>query len=147
MKALFVDTGGWMACADGADPACLTARAARDQALERGQRLVTTDYVIDETLTLVRMRLGLAAAEVWWAQVQGSSRLRTEWIGAPRADKARHLFFRHRDKDFSFTDCTSFIVMQELKLRQVLTTDVHFGQVGFDAVPAPVHRRMSRRPR
>jgi predicted nucleic acid-binding protein len=147
MKALFVDTGGWMACADAADRACLTARAARDRALERGQLLVTTDYVIDETLTLVRMRLGLAAAEVWWAQVQASSRLRTEWIGAPRADKARHLFFRHRDKDFSFTDCTSFIVMQELKLRQVLTTDVHFRQVGFDAVPAAVQRRRSRKPR
>jgi predicted nucleic acid-binding protein len=145
MKGLFVDTGGWMACADAADSACQKARAARDRALERGQLLVTTDYVIDETLILVRMRLGLAAAEAWWAQVQASSRLRTEWIGAPRADKARHLFFRHRDKDFSFTDCTSFIVMQELKLRQVLTTDVHFGQVGFDAVPAPVHRRGSRR--
>jgi predicted nucleic acid-binding protein len=147
MKALFVDTGGWMACADAADPACETARAARDRALERGQLLVTTDYVIDETLTLVRVRLGLAAAEAWWAQVQASSRLRTEWIGGSRADKARHLFFRHRDRDFSFTDCTSFIVMQELKLRQALTTDVHFGQVGFDAVPASVHTRISRRPR
>lgn len=133
--------------ADAADPACLTARAARDRALERGQLLVTTDYVMDETLTLVRVRLGLIAAEAWWAQLQASSRLRTEWIGAPRAEKARHLFFRYRDKDFSFTDCTSFIVMQELRLHQVLTTDVHFGQVGFDAVPASVRRRRARSPR
>jgi len=147
MKGLFVDTGGWMACADAADPACLRARAARDRALERGQLLVTTDYVMDETLTLVRVRLGLAAAEVWWAQVQASSRLRTEWIGAPRAEKARHLFFRHRDKDFSFTDCTSFVVMQELRLRQVLTTDAHFRQVGFDSLPGTAQRRISRKPR
>lgn len=144
MKGLFVDTAGWMACADAADAACLTARAARDRALERGQLLVTTDYVVDETLTLVRVRLGLAAAEAWWAQVQSSSRLRVEWIGAARAEKARHLFFRHRDKDFSFTDCTSFIVMQELKLRQALTTDGHFRQVGFDAVPAPARTRKAR---
>lgn len=147
MRAIFVDTAGWIACADAADPACLTARAARDRALERGQLLVTTDYVMDETLTLVRVRLGLIAAEAWWAQLQASSRLRTEWIGAPRAEKARHLFFRYRDKDFSFTDCTSFIVMQELRLHQVLTTDVHFGQVGFDAVPASVRRRRARSPR
>jgi predicted nucleic acid-binding protein len=145
MKALFVDTAGWMACADAADPACQTARAARDRALERGQLLVTTDYVIDETLTLVRLRLGLAAAEAWWTQVQSSSRLRVEWIGAARADTARHLFFRHRDKDFSFTDCTSFIVMQDLKLRQALTTDTHFNQVGFDAVPGPEKKRKARR--
>jgi hypothetical protein len=145
MKALFVDTAGWMACADAADPACVTARAARDRSLERGQFLITTDYVIDETLTLIRLRLGLTAAEAWWAQIQASSRLRVEWVGAARADKARHLFFRHRDKDFSFTDCTSFVVMQELKLRQALTTDGHFSQVGFDALPGPEKTRKARR--
>ena len=36
------------------------------------------------------------------------------------------LFFRYGDKDFSFTDCTSFVVMQQLKLKQALTTDRHF---------------------
>ena len=63
MRSLFVDTAGWMACADGADPRHARARAARDQALEAGCLLVTTDYVVDETLTLIRMRLGLRAAE------------------------------------------------------------------------------------
>jgi predicted nucleic acid-binding protein len=48
---------------------------------------------------------------------------------------ARGLFFRYRDKDFSFTDCTSFVVMQELKLREVLTTDRHFAQAGFTVKP------------
>ena len=145
MKALFIDTAGWMACADAADPACLPTRTARDRALERGQLLVTTDYVIDETLTLVCLRLGLTAAEAWWAQVEASSRLRVEWVGPARADSARHLFFRHRDKDFSFTDCTSFIVMQELKLREALTTDGHFEQAGFDATPGPEKKRRARR--
>ncbi|MBU6401014.1 MAG: hypothetical protein KGS61_11895 [Verrucomicrobia bacterium] len=53
MTPLFVDTAGWMACADQADPAHRRAVAARDRWLERGGRLVTTDYVADETLTLV----------------------------------------------------------------------------------------------
>ncbi len=65
MRALFVDTAGWMACADAVDPAHGTARAARDGALEAGRSLVTTDYVVDETLTLIRLRLGIAAAEEW----------------------------------------------------------------------------------
>lgn len=135
MKLLFVDTAGWMACADGADPAHRNAITARDTWIEEGGLFVTTDYVADETLTLLRLRLGIGAAEAWWQQVDSSSRLRWEYVGAERADKARALFFRYRDKDFSFTDCTSFAVMRELKLREALTTDRHFIQAGFAIKP------------
>ncbi len=125
-----------MACADESDPAHHRALHSRDAALESGSVLVTTDYVIDETLTLIRVRLTLAAAEAWWAQVEGSSRLRWEWIGIARAERARDVFFRHRDKSYSSTDCTSFVVMKELKLKQALTTDRHFRQMGFEVLPA-----------
>ena len=135
MKGVFVDTAGWMACADGSDPAHARACSARDELLEEGNLLVTTDYVLDETLTLIRMRLNLAAAESWWSQVEASSRVRWEWIGVTRAEKARRVFFRHRDKHYSFTDCTSLVVMQELRLKQALTTDRHFRQMGFEIRP------------
>jgi predicted nucleic acid-binding protein len=141
MKAVFVDTAGWMACADEADPDHERACAARDAALEQGGVLVTTDYVLDETLTLIRKRVGLDAAEAWWEQVEGSSRIRWEWIGVTRAEKARQVFFRHRDKDYSFTDCTSYVVMQELRLREALTTDDHFRQMGFAVLPAQMAKR------
>jgi uncharacterized protein len=135
VKALFVDTAGWMACADAADPAHRRARDARDGALEAGHLLVTTDYVVDETLTLIRVRLGIGAAEAWWTQVDGSSRVRHETIDALRAEKARAVFFRQRDKDYSFTDCTSLVVMRELRLKEALTTDRHFRQMGFRVLP------------
>ena len=135
MKGLFVDTGGWIACADAADPAHARTAAARDAALETGLALVTTDFVVDETLTLLRLRLGLPAADKWWRQVDGSPRLRWERITVERFDRARQLFFQYRDKRFSFTDCTSFIVMRELKLSQALATDRHFRQMGFQVVP------------
>jgi predicted nucleic acid-binding protein len=135
VKSLFVDTAGWVACADAADPQHERSLGARDAALERGRILVTTDYVVDETLTLIRMRMGIAAAEAWWAQVAGSSRVRHEAVDAQRADKARDLMFRHRDKRYSFTDCTSFVVMKELRLVEALTTDRHFRQMGFRTLP------------
>jgi hypothetical protein len=135
MKMLFVDTAGWMACADESDPAHRKAVAVRDSWLEGGGFFVTSDYVADETLTLLRIRLGIEAAETWWRQVDGSSRVRWEYVTLARADKARALFFRYRDKDFSFTDCTSFILMREAKLREVLTTDHHFVQAGFGIKP------------
>ena len=142
MRALFVDTAGWMACADAADPAHEAACKARDAALEAGNVLVTTDYVVDETLTLLRMRLGLAAAEAWWHQVGRSPRVRWERIDEVRAERARHAFFRHANKEYSFTDCTSLVVMNELRLKQALTTDRHFVQMGFQVVPrSPARRR------
>jgi predicted nucleic acid-binding protein len=146
MKAVFVDTGGWMACADGADPAHVPCRAARDGALEAGHALITTDFVIDETLTLIRFRLGLRAANAWWQQIDGSARLRWERVESDRFERARQLFFHYRDKDLSFIDCTSIVVMREMKLSAVLTTDRHFRQVGFEVLPASRTLR-ARRPR
>jgi predicted nucleic acid-binding protein len=146
MNAVFVDTGGWMACADGADPAHPACTAARDTALEAGRILVTTDFVVDETLTLIRFRLGLEAAHVWWQQIDGSARLRWERVENDRFERARSLFFQYRDKDLSFTDCTSIAVMRELKLKTVLTTDRHFHQVGFEVLPG-ARPQKTRKPR
>src|SRR5262249_25639288 len=137
---------GWMACADRSDPMHRSCTAARDGALEAGRLLITTDFVVDETLTLIRFRLGPAAANAWWRQIDGSARLRWERVENDRFERARHLFFKYRDKDLSFTDCSSFAIMRELRLTTVITTDGHFRQVGFDVLPAARPRR-ARRPR
>lgn len=135
MRSLFVDTAAWVAAADARDAAGPTVRKARDRWLSEGGVLVTTDYIIDETLTTLRVRLGLDAAEAWWLQIDGSSRLQIEPIHEGRQERARLIFFRYRDKDFSFTDCSSFAVMHELNIRSVLTLDHHFRQMRFEVIP------------
>lgn len=145
MKAVFIDTAGWMACADRADPAHVACCTIRDSTLEAGHALITTDYVVDETLTLIRFRLGLDAAEAWWRQIDLSSRVRWERIDSDRFERARHLFLQYRDKELSFTDCTSVAVMRELKLTQVITTDRHFQQIGLQMLPSV--RQRARKPR
>ncbi len=135
MRELFVDTAGWMMLADANDPLHAAARALRDDWLKAGGVFVSSDFVMDETLTLLRTRLGIDAAEAWWSQVEGSGRLLWEWVDTLRAEKARRWFFRWRDKSFSFTDCTSFAVMKERRLRVALTSDRHFIQAGFEIVP------------
>jgi len=97
--------------------------------------LATTDYVIDKTLTTIRFRLGLNAAEAWWLRIDGSIRLRIESVDEARRERARAFFFRYRDKNFSFTDCCSFVLMRELRIRRVLTLDHHFRQMGFEVLP------------
>ena len=132
---LFVDTAGWMSMADKNDKLNKECIRTRDKWLEKGNLLVTTDYVIDETLTLIRMRIGIDGADKWWSQVSGSPRLKVEWIHFERFEKACRYFFKWRDKSFSFTDCTSFVVMKELKLKRALTGDKHFIEAEFEILP------------
>ena len=110
------------------------------------QRLQRQPLSVDETLTLIRFRLGLAAAAAWWRQIEGSTRLRWERVDHDRFERARNLFFQYRDKDLSFTDCSSMAVMKELKVKTVITTDRHFQQVGFDVLPS-LRSRKAGKPR
>jgi predicted nucleic acid-binding protein len=57
--------------------------------------------------------------------------LRLEWVEQDRFQAAASLFRRHKDKEWSFTDCVSFAVMRELNIRDCFTTDHHFEQAGF----------------
>ena len=77
---------------------------------------VTTDFVVDETLTLIRFRFGLAAARAWWQQIEGSGRLRWERVESDRFERARNVFFQYRDKDLSFIDCTSVAIYTDRHL-------------------------------
>ena len=135
MKVLFADTSGWMACADKHDPVHKNALAARNDWLRSGGTLLVTDYVVDETLTLLRMRLGLPAAKIWWESVAASARVRIQYLSGDVLESARAQFFRFRDKTYSFTDCTSFAVMKAEKINKALTTDHHFSQAGFQCLP------------
>jgi hypothetical protein len=49
-------------------------------------------------------------------------------------DRGLTLFSRRPDKEWSLTDCTSFVVMQQERLTDALTTDHHFEQAGFRAL-------------
>jgi predicted nucleic acid-binding protein len=135
MMRLFVDTAGWMAMADAKDPLHLKSVKFRDRSLEQGAILVTSNYVLDETLTLIRMRLGIESAEKWWGMVSESARCNVEWVTPERTEKALRFFFRWRDQIFSFTDCTSFILMRELGIENVMTADRHFIAAGFQIHP------------
>jgi len=46
-------------------------------------------------------------------------------------EDALALYARRADKDWSVTDCVSFVVMEEHGLKEALTADHHFAQAGF----------------
>jgi hypothetical protein len=89
---VFMDTARWMMLTDAADPLHEKALACRDHLLSSGGKLLSTNFVLDETLTLIRMRLGIDAAEKWWSLVDESPRVIWEWIDPPRLNNASQWF-------------------------------------------------------
>lgn len=131
---VFVDTSGWYSLIDRRDAAHPRAGAFVGEWLADGGRLVSTDYILDESFTLAKARSGTRAALRLMDLLEGTAALDLEWIGYDRFDRARALFRSRADQAFSFTDCTSFVVMRELELTRALTSDEHFRIAGFELV-------------
>ena len=98
-------------------------------------RIMTTDFVLDEAATFVRLATDVATAATLLRRVTAAPNVTVAWIDAQHFRDALVEFERHTDKRWSFTDCTSFVVMKERRLREALTTDGHFVQAGFRIVP------------
>lgn len=125
---IFVDTGAWYAALIDRDHAHLACRAAIRQFQGR---LLTTDYVLDELLTLLRGRGNQRVAdEAVAALVQGQT-CRVHWIDTADFEAAWQIYSKFDDKQWSFTDCTSYAVMQKLGITEALALDDHFRQFGF----------------
>ena len=140
-EQLFVDTWGWLVLANDRDPSFGPVADLRRQSAESGQLWVTTDYVLDETITRLFAGTPFARAQSFCDAIFQSQRLGVlvlEPITAERFQRAYKLRLRYRDKPrISFTDLTSFTVMRELGIHRVLTAGTHFPQagLGFQCLP------------
>ena len=131
-RRIFIDTGAFLALEDESDKHHDDAIRFRDRdLLVRDYRLITTSYVLDETLTLVRRRLGIYPSIDLSKKMRRSQIVKVVYISKEAEEKALDLFEKYDDKSFSFTDCVSFVIMKELSIEEAFTFDDHFSQMGF----------------
>jgi predicted nucleic acid-binding protein len=131
---IFVDTSGFYALLiKGDDRHGAVVRILRD-ARRRKRRFVTSDHVLDETATLLKARGHGHLLNAFFDSLQASRACRTEWTDADRFHAAQAFFLKHVDQAWSFTDCLSFCLMKELRLRDALSKDGHFHKAGFVAL-------------
>jgi predicted nucleic acid-binding protein len=139
-RAFLYDTWAFMALADRRDSGHSVAREI-DLALESaGFSAVTTDYVIDETLTLIQSMVGAHASLAFMDELAErlvSSELTLVEIRGVRRTAAFEVFRRLAPAEprLSFTDTTSFAVMAELGIELAFTADRHFHRAGSGILP------------
>lgn len=133
---VFVDTGAWYALQVADDP---DHQAARRWLKSNEETLVTTDYVIAETITLFRMRdktsRGHKIATEFGMKAFAEELALIEWVQMQDVRQALEIFERYHDKRFSFVDCLSFAVMGREGIHQAFAFDRNFDQYGFARVP------------
>ncbi len=84
---------------------------------------------------LLRYHSGHKVAVGFRHDLESSRALEVLWVDQAVEHTAWNIFEKHADKDFSFTDCTSFALMQTEAMRNAFAFDRHFNQYGFEMVP------------
>ena len=127
---IFVDTSVWFAGYVGEES---EHRAAAAILAAPSGRLVTTDYIVDELLTLLVARGQRPIAKAVGRRFWTGALCEIVWVNKSDFEAAWLVFDSFDDKTWSFTDCVSY-VMKRLDIREAFALDAHFHQFGFVAV-------------
>jgi predicted nucleic acid-binding protein len=132
MNRAFVDTSAWLAYANRRDP---DHRAIRAALRDHEGRLVTSSYVFDEVVTLCRYRIGHTSAVTAGQVLLDPDVVDLIRVTADDELAAWTLFEDREDQSYSFTDCTSFVLMRRLGIAVAIAVDDDFTREGFEVIP------------
>ena len=132
---IYIDTGAFLARHLSKDQYHGLASALWDSIRENNETCVTSNFVLDETFTLLGRRAGYSFAAQRAKNIYASESL--EILRPSREDemKAISFFEKYSDHRLSFTDCISFALMKSRKIKRVFTFDHHFRLAGFRTFP------------
>ena len=107
IRRIFVDTGAWFAAQVVDDAHHEEAAGALRGLIALPTVLVTTNHVVGETYTLLRVTRGYRACRRFLDSLEHSPRLERLFVGEDLEQRALAVLDRYRDHDFSFVDATS----------------------------------------
>jgi predicted nucleic acid-binding protein len=124
---IFVDTGAWFA---SVVPTDIEHASASQWLKQNPEPLLTTDYIIDETLTLLSVRGESTRAIRMGEQFFNGALTQVYFLTEDDILRTWETFRKFSDKDWSFTDCSSKVVIEKLGITQAFCFDHHFVQFG-----------------
>jgi predicted nucleic acid-binding protein len=133
---LFVDTSAFIALVDATDRNHRPAKKCYHEIIQSGNSLVSSNFVMCETLNYLRTRISYSVSIEFRESTYKSNVLEITHVSSEIEELAYKIFKKYKDKDFSFTDCTSFVLMETEKIKKVFSFDRHFMQYGsFQMIP------------
>jgi uncharacterized protein len=134
MRSIFADTGYFIALLSQDDALHGRALKLATTLAARHTQLVTTEAVLIETLDGFARHQRRTLAAAFMREMEGDPDITVLPTTTNRYRLGLDLYIARLDKTWGMTDCISFAVMREQKLKQALTADKHFVQAGFEAL-------------
>lgn len=141
-EQVFIDTGAWIACMSKRDKHHNEAIAYMLELRKKHIPLLTSNYVIDETLTWLNYNnLHGKALQVMklWKEAERNQSLSICWVDKEISSEAWEIFRRFSEHRLSFTDCISFAICKERNIKKIFGFDKHFNILGFLLSPYQIH--------
>ena len=132
---IFVDTGAFIGRYIAKDEHHSVSTSSWSVLEKSKERLFTSNFVLDETFTLLGRRAGYAFAAARARAILSSSAITILRPAKYDEIEAVKLFEKYADQSVSYTDCISFVLMSSNKIERAFTFDSHFGMAGFTIIP------------
>lgn len=129
-NGIFVDTSFWKALGDPKDDFHKESKNIWAKIELNRSLIITSNYILDETYTLVRKRCGMDLLLNLKKGILDSQIVKVVRVTASD-ERSGWKWFQNKWSGLSFTDCVTFALMKRLDLKRVATFDQHFEKAGF----------------
>ncbi|MCL4418410.1 MAG: PIN domain-containing protein [Actinobacteria bacterium] len=129
---IFVDTSALLPLSDKSDGDHIKMSNIFKEITKNSVELIITDHVFSEILTLIKRKMNSYHAIKMGDLIRQSEIIEVYSPSNTDKELAWDIFKKYSDQDFSYTDCISFAVMKNLKIKEVLTLDKDFSIFGFE---------------
>jgi predicted nucleic acid-binding protein len=128
MKSVFADTSYYIALLNPRD---INHIKAKNFASEYRGNLITSAWIITELANNLCKASNRTLFVSIYEDLQRSNRVTIIPLSNHLHEEGLRLYAQRTDKDWSLTDCISFLIMQEQNILETASTDHHFEQAGF----------------
>ena len=134
MEKVFVDTSGWVALFVENDQNHKKAVSIFEEIKSSKVPIYTSDYCIDETITTILARGNHKQSVLAGEALFTSKVIKIVHVCPDYLQAAWELYQKYKDKRFSFTDVTSFVIMKNLNIKKAFAFDREFIQAGIELI-------------